>query len=113
MASVQAGALAGCPVALSGKYRMLDFFGKSYERELNFKDMRFRTVGGSGGLTVTADSAKPCAFVAEGSNGTDDVRLEFVMGPSGVGSYRANNLTTERSIIVRTRGADWARSSSR
>jgi hypothetical protein len=99
MASVEAGALASCPAAMSGKYRFVDFFGKSYVRELDFKAMRFRQVGASGGLPITADSTKPCEFVSEGNNGSIDVKFEFVMGPSGVGTYRIQNFTDNRSII--------------
>ena len=99
MVSVEAGALANCPAAMSGKYRFVDFFGKSYVRELDFKAMRFRQVGSSGGLPITADSSKPCEFVSEGNNGTADLKFEFVMGQAGVGSYRIQNFTSGGSII--------------
>lgn len=99
MVSVEAGALANCPAAMSGKYRFVDFFGKSYVRELDFKAMRFRQVGSSGGFPITADAGKPCEFAAEGNNGTADLKFEFVMGQAGVGSYRIQNFTSGSSII--------------
>lgn len=90
MASAAAGPLAGCPGALSGKYRTLDFFGKAQVRELNFKDMKWSTVGTSGEADIVQDASDACVFKVTGAIS----EIEVVMGASGVGTYRGRNTTS-------------------
>lgn len=94
MVAVEAGSLPGCPSVLSGKYRVLEYFGASYVRDVNFKTMKVSRPDGSSSLPITVDPAKPCEFVVEGNTGTADVKLEFVMGRGGVGAFRVQNFTS-------------------
>jgi len=93
------GPLAGCAVALSGKYRTVDFFGRTTVRDIDFKAMTYKSGDGTVNLTVTADATKPCTFAAEGLQGTDQVRYEFAVGASGLGGYQIFNSTTQRSSV--------------
>ncbi|GAB3645930.1 hypothetical protein [Ramlibacter alkalitolerans] len=101
MASVDAGSLPGCPAVLGGNYRIVEYFGSSYVRNLNFRTMKITRPGSTGaGLDITVDPAKACAFQVAGNNGTADVQLDFAMGASGVGAARILNLTANRNNIA-------------
>lgn len=93
------GPLAGCAVALSGRYRTVDFFGRTTVRDIDFKAMTYKSPDGTVDMTITADAAKPCTFAAEGLQGTDQVRYEFAVGTSGLGGYQSTNSTTQRSSV--------------
>lgn len=93
------GPLAGCAVALSGKYRTVDFFGRTTVRDVDFKAMTYKSGDGTVNLTISADATKPCTFAAEGLQGTDQVRYEFAVGASGLGGYQIFNSTTHRSSV--------------
>ena len=88
MAAVSGGSLAGCPVAVSGKYRTLEYFGRTAVREINFKDMTFQLRTG-GTVPMTADPANPCTFTATGPADGQTTEWTVAFGPSGVGSFRA------------------------
>ena len=100
MAAVDAGTLPGCPAMPGGKYRVLEYFGASYVRNLDFKAMTISRLDGTGTLPITVDAAKPCEFKAAGNTGTTEVQLDFVMGTGGVGAFRIQNLTAGRSNIA-------------
>jgi hypothetical protein len=89
MQAVSGGALPNCAAALSGTYRTLDFFGKSQVRELDFKNLKWRTEGVSGEFAIVQSSTDACAFKVAGPSS----EIEVVMGASGVGTYRGRNTT--------------------
>lgn len=99
MASAEKGPLAGCPVAASGKYRTIDHFGRTTVRDIDFSAMTYNSPDGTVSLAITADSAKPCEFVASGMQGSDNVRFDFAMGNAGLAVYRSQNLTTSRASV--------------
>lgn len=99
MASVEKGPLAGCPVAVSGKYRTIDHFGRTTVRDIDFGAMTYKSLDGTVSFAITADSAKPCEFVAQGTQGTDNVRFDFAMGSAGVAVYRTQNITQDRTSV--------------
>jgi len=99
MASVEKGSLPGCGLALSGKYRTLDFFGRTTVRDIDFKAMTYRSEDGTVDMTVTADPAKACEFVANGMQDGNEVRYEFAMGVAGMAAYRIQNMTSGRSSV--------------
>jgi hypothetical protein len=101
MASVDAGSLPNCPAVVSGKYRILEYFGASYVRVLNFKAMTISRPDGTGTLPLTVDAANPCGFVAAGlSANNTQVELTFSMNASGVGALNIQNLTASRRNIA-------------
>lgn len=81
VANVSKGSLAGCPQALSGKYRIVDYVGASDVVDIDFSTMKLRN--GAEEVTLTADSALPCEFLAEGSYPTT-----VMIGPAGAGVTR-------------------------
>lgn len=93
------GPLAGCPVALSGKYRTVDYFGRTTVRDIDFKAMTYKSSDGTVNLAMTADAAKPCTFAAAGAQGEKQVRYEFAIGASGLGGYEIHNLTDDRHSV--------------
>ena len=99
MSSVENGHLAGCPVAMSGKYRALDFFGGSSVRQLDFKAMKYNMADGQPLYDITADPAKPCEFVASGVVQGTQRSVVVVIGPAGIGAYRSLNLGTGGSSV--------------
>lgn len=87
--SASGGTLEGCPSALSGKYRTLDYAGGTTVRAVDFKNKTFMSGNGVDAYTITVDAANPCAFTASGTiNGTTS-EFKVVFGPNGVGAYRA------------------------
>lgn len=99
MASVENGSLAGCPVAVSGKYRNLDYFGRISVRDVNFKTMKVSAEDGTPLYDITADAAKPCEFTVAGTANGTQVQLDMVMGPSGIASFTINNITSGKTSI--------------
>lgn len=99
MVAVSGGTLAGCPQAISGKYRTLDFFGRSFVRQIDFQAMKFNRGDGQPLFDVTADAAKPCEFTVTGTSNGEEVRFDVVIGPTGAGAYRSQNLTTAKSVV--------------
>ncbi len=85
-ATVAGGMLAGCPSAVSGKYRTVDYFGRSSTYDVNFKEGKF------GIFTITTQEDKPCEFVARGMVGEDEVVWEVAFGPGGVGAYKSHRV---------------------
>jgi len=90
--AVAGGTLEGCPVAVSGKYRTLEYWGRTTVREINFKDMTFQLRTG-GTIPMTADPAKPCTFTATGTADGQVTEWSVAFGPSGVGSFRARYIS--------------------
>lgn len=81
VANVSKGSLAGCPQALSGKYRVLDYIGASDVVDIDFGAMSL--TAGDEVVTLTANASQPCEFLANGS-----VPTTVVIGPSGAGAIR-------------------------
>ncbi|MEJ8836310.1 hypothetical protein [Ramlibacter sp. AN1133] len=92
MEAVSGGSLAGCPVAVSGKYRTVDHFGRLVTRSVDFKTMKFQAATGTDMLDITADATRPCEFTASGTVGGQAAEYQVVMGPNGLGAYRSRNL---------------------
>lgn len=102
LAAVSGGTLKGCPAALSGKYRTLDYRGRSVVRSIDFGADTFS--GSDGSLMfITQDAANPCAFAVDGM-GEDGQQAHFdvVMGPAGVGAYRKQTFGTPATNTVGT-----------
>lgn len=99
MQAVEKGPLAGCPVAVSGRYRTVDHFGLTTLRDIDFSAMTYKSPNGTVALTITADSAKPCEFVASGTQNGDNVRFDIAMGTAGLAVYRSQNLTQSRTSV--------------
>ena len=99
MTAVEGGSLAGCPAAVSGKYRMVDYWGRTLVRQIDFKNMKLKQGDGQPLFDITADSAKPCEFTASGTFNSIQSQIDFAMSPSGAGAYRSQNLTEGRSVI--------------
>lgn len=85
MAAVAGGSLEGCPVALSGKYRAIDYNGALQNITLDFKAMTIAVEGESGTQTVTRSSTQACEVNVDTST--------IVFGPGGVGAIHAADVT--------------------
>jgi hypothetical protein len=94
MAGVNSGSLAGCPAAVSGKYRMVDYFGQTRVRQFDFKNLGIISAAGEKVYTITPHSTESCHFTASGTFQGITAEFDVVIGTSGAGSYRINNLTT-------------------
>ncbi len=100
MTSVSKGSLANCPTAVSGKYRTIDYWGRTRVREFDFANMRVnRADTGAQLFTITADANQACHFSAAGSPDGDNIEMDFAMGPHGAGTYQLRNLTTAKSNV--------------
>ena len=100
MANVEGGSLPGCPVALSGKYRTIDYWGRTSVRHFDFKNRKVnRGDNGAPLFDIAVDAEKPCEFIATGTVDGVEARFDFVIGSSGAGSYRSQNLTSGGSTI--------------
>lgn len=89
MAGVQGGTLAGCPSAISGRYRTQEFFGRVQVRNLDFKNMTFATEGQSGTTPITQDATDACKFKVTATVEGVTSEFEAVIGPQGAGSFKA------------------------
>jgi hypothetical protein len=85
LTSAAAGSLAGCPAALSGKYRVVDFRGETNLVELDFG--RNKAIAGDEELDITP-SELSCEFTVADGNGTT-----VAFGPSGVAILSDDNTT--------------------
>lgn len=87
--AVAGGGMEGCPAVLSGKYRTVEYYGRTTVREVDFKNKKFMSGNGVDSYDIVIDPNKPCEFVASGTiNGTTSV-FHVAMGPNGVGAFRA------------------------
>lgn len=100
MTAVSGGALAGCPTALSGKYRTIEYWGRTSVREVNFGTGKFMSGNGVDSYDITVDPAKPCAFTAKGTINGVTSEFDVVMGPSGLGSFRARQTAPSTTVGV-------------
>jgi hypothetical protein len=104
MTPVENSSLAGCPSALSGTYRTINYYGFTGLRDLNFKTMKVHNASdGSVVGDITADAKTPCEFgyTAPATVG-DTVQLtsnNAVMGSAGVGAMRNQTSTGALSPI--------------
>lgn len=80
MANVSAGSLAGCPAALSGKYRLVEYTGAINAVDINFGTMKL--TAGTEVVDLVANGSQPCQFTANGQSVT-----EVVIGPTGAGAF--------------------------
>lgn len=85
MAAVAGGSLEGCPVALSGKYRAIDYNGALQNITLDFKAMTLAVEGESGTQPLTRSSTQACEVKVDTST--------IVFGPGGVGAIHAADIT--------------------
>ena len=85
VANVQAGALADCPQALSGKYGVLDYDGAYDQIDLNFGTLKV-----NGELTIVPSTTQKCEFSVNDTG--NNVLSTVVFGPSGVGVVRDSRI---------------------
>lgn len=87
VANVKAGSLQGCPQALSGKYRLLEYTGAIDTVDINFGTMKL-TAGPADSPEIVdlvpnpANPSQPCEFLAQGGSPT-----VVVIGPTGAGAF--------------------------
>ena len=98
MAGVNSGSLAGCPTAVSGKYRMVDYFGQTRVRQFDFKNLGILNDAGEKLYTITPHSTEACHFTASGTNQGVTAEFDVVIGVTGAGTYRINNRTSGNTI---------------
>ena len=99
MAGIDGGSLPGCPSAISGKFRTIDYWGRTLVRQIDFKTMKFNDANGQPLFDITADSQKPCEFTATGISNGAQRQIDVAMGTSGAGAYRSQNLSNGGSVI--------------
>lgn len=103
MNGVSSGALEGCPSALSGKYRTIDYFGRTRVAYLDFnKDNAgwFSPDKATKIFPITKSSTDACRFTAAGPNTAgENVTYDIVIGRSGVGAYTARNTTRNTATV--------------
>lgn len=83
MTAVSSGSLANCAVAVSGKYRTIDYTGGTQVHTLDFKAMKWTSEGGSPETIVAASQA--CQFTVGSAT--------VVIGPNGAGAFRETGMT--------------------
>ena len=83
MAGAAAGSLANCPVAVSGKYRTIDYTGATHVHTFDFHDMTVVTDGGST-QSVVASATQACEFSVGGTT--------FAVGGKGAGAFRSDTM---------------------
>ena len=84
VANVAKGTLAGCPQALSGKYRIVEYTGFTTTVDLDFGAGTI-TPAGASALPIARNTSQNCEFDI-----TDDqnaVLTKVVIGPSGAGAF--------------------------
>jgi hypothetical protein len=91
--------LAGCPAAISGKYRTIDYWGRTTVRQIDFATGKFNRGDGQPLFDITPDPEQPCKFMASGTFDNEESQFDIVIGHSGAGAYRSQNLTTGKSSI--------------
>jgi hypothetical protein len=90
MEAVSGGSLAGCPVAVSGKYRTVDAFGVVSTRTLDFRNMKLGTVGStSDSVALTADAANACVFAGAGTLDGKATNVQVTISTNGLGAFRS------------------------
>jgi hypothetical protein len=101
MTGVDAGAMPYCPQAISGKYRVLQYDGRTYVVQIDFKNLTYNRPDGTPLFTMAPlDAAKPCEFTVAGvSDAGHSVSFTFAMGANGGGIYRIVNATTGGSSV--------------
>lgn len=77
-AAVAGDALPGCPVAVSGRYRTIDYTGAMQLHTVDFKANTILTEGNSAAETLVPSTTQACQF-AVGST-------QVVIGPQGAGA---------------------------
>lgn len=78
MTAVSSGSLANCAVAVSGKYRTIDYTGGTQVHMLDFKAMQWTSEGGSPETIVASSQA--CEFTVGSAT--------VVIGNNGAGAFR-------------------------
>jgi len=96
MGGVAGGSLTNCPVAISGRYRFLETYGRTYALNLDFRAGKGTFANASTPtLDITADATEPCRFRVAGTGVPSGNALEYdvVIGPGGAGGFRVRNVT--------------------
>lgn len=100
MQAVDGGSLPGCAQAVSGKYRTIDYFGRTFVRQIDFKNKTFNRGDGQPLFTIDYDSVnKPCEFTVSGTFEGKESRFDVVIGPQGAGTYKSVNVTDSRATM--------------
>lgn len=82
---VGAGSLEGCAVAISGKYRTIDYTGESVVHTVDFKNKTWTSEGHTESVPIIPSTTQPCQFVV----GDALYGATIVIGPKGAGAFRA------------------------
>jgi hypothetical protein len=85
VANVSKGSLAGCPQALSGKYRVIDYDGASQVIDLDFGTMKI-----NGALDIVRNTSQNCEFSVNDTE--NEVSSTVVIGPTGAGVVRDSRI---------------------
>lgn len=96
MGGVAGGSLANCPVAISGRYRFLETYGRTYALNLDFRAGKGTFANTpTATLDITPDPVEACRFRVAGTGVPSGNAIEFdvVIGPGGAGGFRIRNLT--------------------
>jgi hypothetical protein len=86
LTAANAGSLANCPAAISGKYRVIDYRGATQVVQFDFSNNTL--TDGTDTFTVTPNATQPCEVVVAGG-----VSTTVVFGPNGVGALRDADTT--------------------
>lgn len=81
----------GCPSAISGTYRALDFYGLIKNYKVDFKAMTINDGTHTGALAQNPNQY--CEFSVGSTTYTEYSSLRFIVGPTGAGAYRSINST--------------------
>jgi hypothetical protein len=118
MAAVEGGTLPGCPAAVSGRYRSVEFFGRVQVRNLDFKNMKFATEGQADVYPIVQDASDACKFKVSVTASGVTTEFEAVIGAAGVGNFKASRSSNPPGVTgyifpvqahaVSAFGGDWA-----
>ncbi|NPC57041.1 hypothetical protein [Caenimonas soli] len=81
LTAANAGSLANCPAAISGKYRVIDYRGATQVVQFDFSNNTL--TDGTDTFAVTPNASQPCEVSVAGT-----VTTTVVFGPNGVGALR-------------------------
>lgn len=97
--AVAGGAMEGCPVAVSGTYRSIEYWGKTVVRKIDFKAGTLKT-GDRDPVAITLNPDKPCTFTATGPVGDQTGEIEVAFGPQGIGTFRSRFINPDTLGVV-------------
>lgn len=100
MAAVNAGPMPYCPHVINGKYRVLEYTGRTHVARLDFKNLRYDHPDGTPlGTMAALNPDEPCEFTVSGAAIARSVTATFAMGTQGGGMFRAASNTTSATTV--------------